>query len=100
VLENIIYIYARSKDYSVSVGKIGNLECDFILRSPDMNYSYVQVAFTIMQNKETEDREYRALEKIKDNYPKYVTTTDYIIQKRNGINHVNLIDFIKKGNLF
>ena len=100
VLENIIYIYARSKDYSVSVGKIGNLECDFILRSPDMNYSYVQVAFTIMQNKETEDREYCALEKIKDNYPKYVTTTDYIIQKRNGINHVNLIDFIKKDNLF
>ena len=100
VLENIAYIYARSKDYSVSVGRIGNLECDFILRSPDMNYSYIQVAYTILQSKETEDREYRALENIKDNYPKYVVTTDYLIQKRNGISHVNLIDFIREGNLF
>lgn len=100
VLENIVYVYARSKDYSVSIGRIGNLECDFILRSSDMNYSYIQVAYTILQSKETEDREYRALEKIKDNYPKYVVTTDYLLQKRNGIKHVNLIDFIKEGNLF
>ncbi|MBR3620213.1 MAG: ATP-binding protein, partial [Clostridia bacterium] len=82
------------------VGRIGKLECDFITRNREQNYAYIQVAYTILASKETEDREYRALEKIKDNYPKYVTTTDYIIQKRNGINHVNLIDFIKKGNLF
>ena len=36
VLENITYIYARSHDYSVSVGRIGKRECDFILRDNDM----------------------------------------------------------------
>ena len=39
-------------------------------------------------------------EKIKDNYPKYVATTDYLLQKRNGIHHVNLIDFMKEGKTF
>lgn len=94
VLENMVYFYARGFDYTVSVGRIGKLECDFILRDKEMNYAYVQVAYTIALNKETEDREYRALEAIKDNYGKYVLTTDYLLQKRNGIKHVNLMDFM------
>lgn len=99
-LENIVYIYARSHDYAVSIGRIGRLECDFILRDNDLNYSYVQVAYTILASKETEDREYRALEQIKDNYPKYVATTDYLLQKRNGIKHINIIEFMKKCERF
>ena len=96
VLENIVYTYAASRDYMISVGRIGRLECDFILRDNEMNYSYVQVAYTILESRETEDREYRALESIKnDNYPKYLLTTDALLQKRNGIIHANLIDFIK-----
>ncbi len=94
VLENIVYIYARSLDYSVSVGRIGKLECDFILRSIENDYSYVQVAYTIMQSEDTENREYRPLERIKDNYSKYVVTTDYMLQKRNGIKHINLMEFM------
>ena len=93
-LENIVYIYARSLGYSVSVGRIGKLECDFIVRDNDMNYAYLQVAYTILLSKDTEDREYRPLEMIRDNYSKYVLTTDYLLQKRNGIRHVNLMDFI------
>ena len=100
VLENIIFIYARSKGYSVSVGKIGRTECDFILRSRTGAYSYVQVSYTINSSRETEDREYRPLEAIKDNYPKYVVTTDYLLQERNGIQHVNLMDFLSKGMMF
>ena len=100
VLENITYIYARSHDYSVSVGRIGRLECDFILRDNEMRYSYVQVAYTIALSKDTEDREYRPLESIKDNYPKYVATTDSLLQKRNGIEHINLVDFMRKGKDF
>ena len=65
-----------------------------------MDYSYVQVAYTILTSKETEDREYRSLELIRDNYPKYVMTTDYLLQHRNGIIHVNLLDFIKEENKF
>ena len=99
-LENMVYLYARSKNYEVSVGRIGKLECDFILKDIWLNYSYVQVAFTILSSRETEDREYASLESIKDNYPKYVVTTDYLIQKRNGIKHVNLFDFMMKGELF
>ena len=71
-LENMVYVYARSKDYAVSIGRIGKLECDFILRDSDLNYAYVQVAYTINESKTTEDREYASLESIRDNYPKYV----------------------------
>ena len=100
VLENVTYIYARSHDYSVSIGRIGKLECDFILRNNEMNYAYVQVSYTIALSKDTEDREYRPLEMIKDNYPKYVATLDPLLQHRNGISHINLVDFIKDGKEF
>ena len=100
-LENIVYTYAASKEYMVSVGKIGKLECDFILRDNEMNYSYVQVAYTILESKDTEDREYKSLESITwDNYPRYLLTTDTFLQKRNGIRHENLIEFIKENKSF
>ena len=100
VLENIIYFYARSLGYAVSIGRIGKLECDFILHDPQLSYVYVQVAYTIALSEETENREYRPLEQIRDNYPKYVVTTDYLLQRRNGIHHVNLIDFMKEEQHF
>lgn len=99
-LENIIYLYTRSLDYAVSVGCIGKLEGNFILRNREMDYSYIQVAYKMLQSKDTEDRKYRPLENIRDNYRKYVVTTDYLLQKRNGIMHVNLMDFIGGSNLF
>ena len=37
---------------------------------------------------------------IKDNYPKYVVTTDFLLQNRNGINHVNLMEFMMEGKEF
>ena len=76
------------------------MECDFILRDSELNYSYVQVSYTIALSKETEDREYRPLEQIKDNYPKYVATTDYILQRRNGIKHVNILEFMLNNQDF
>lgn len=93
-LENAVFTYAKAHGYEVSVGRIGKLECDFILRGPDGDYAYVQVAYTIGLSKDTEDREYRPLETIKDNYPRYVITTDYLLQRRNGIEHANLMDFM------
>ena len=100
VLENTVFFYAKSLDYAVSVGRIGKLECDFILRDPESNYSYVQVGYTVSASKETEDREYRPLEQIKDAYPKYVATADYLLQKRNGVRHVNLAEFMKAQERF
>lgn len=99
-LENVVYVYAKSRDYAVSVGRIGKLECDFILRDNNLNYAYVQVSYTINESKATEDREYTPLEKIKDNYSKYVMTTDFLLQNRNGIKHVNLMEFIKNKSRF
>ena len=100
VLESLLYFYARSRGYHVSVGRIGALECDFILRDRAMDYAYVQVAYTIAQSRETEEREFRPLERIPDNYPKYLMTTDYLLQKRNGIRHVNLMEFMRDGEEF
>lgn len=100
VLENILHNYALSLNYRISIGRIGKLEVDFILRDNKMNYSYVQVAYTILSSKKTEDREYTPLENIKDNYPKYVMTTDRLRQMRNGVIHCNIMNFMMKEEGF
>lgn len=93
VLENIIYSYLKSKNYNLSVGYIGKLECDFIARTNYDNYYYIQVSKDI-SNKDTEEREYRPFYMIKDLYPRYLFTMDMLLQKRDGINHVNIVNFI------
>lgn len=92
VLENIVYTYLSAKNYKISVGRIGKLECDFITRIND-EYRYIQVAMTIMDNS-TEEREYKPFTKINDNYPKYLLTIDTLLQKRDGVIHKNIMDFI------
>ena len=99
-LENIVYIYARSKGYDVSVGRIGKLECDFIVERNNIDYAYVQVSMTIMNSTDTENREYRPLESIKDNYPKYLLTRNDLIQHRSGIKHYNMAPFMKENRMF
>lgn len=100
VLENIVFQYMESRDYKVSIGRIGRRECDFIVRDADMNYAYVQVCMTIMNDKKTEDREFKPLEEIKDGYPKYLLTRDDLLQRRSGIKHRNLPGFMANGELF
>ena len=99
-LENIVYIYAKSKDYDVSIGRIGKLECDFILNRNTVEYAYVQVSMTIMSDVNTENREYKPLESIQDNYPKYLLTRNDLIQYRSGIIHANIAPFMKENRLF
>lgn len=91
-LENILYTYLRAKGYRLSVGRIGKLECDFITQK-NGNYDYIQIAMTIGEKK-TEDREYEPFKHIRDNYPKYLFTLDPLLQKRDGILHKNLVQFI------
>ena len=100
VLENIVYRYALSQGCKVSVGRIGKLECDFILRNPEMGYAHVQVAMTIMADRATEEREYRPFGQIKDNYPKYLLTRSDPIQHRDGIIHANIPEFMQEGRAF
>lgn len=97
-LENVLYVYLRSHGYRVSVGRIGKLECDFICRRHD-DYSYVQVAMTIA-DRTVEDREYRPFAYIRDNYPQYLFTLDPLLQRRDGVRHLNLADFMaEEGEL-
>ena len=100
VLENIVYRYALAQGCKVSVGRIGKLECDFILRNPEMGYAYVQVAMTIMADRSTEEREYRPFGQIRDNYPKYLLTRSDVIQQRDGIIHANIPEFMQEGRTF
>lgn len=93
VLENVMYAYLKSKNYKLSVGYIGKFECDFIARANYDDYYYIQVSKDI-SNKDTEEREYRPFYMIKELYPRYLFTMDMLLQKRDGINHVNIVDFI------
>lgn len=94
VLENILYNYLRSKDYELSVGKIGKLECDFIARKGNENYYYIQVSKNIDEEK-TMNREYKPFYEIRDMYPRYLFLLDIIFQKNvDGIHNVNIVDFI------
>ena len=91
----------KTKNYQISIGRIEKFECDFILRNLlSREYSYVQVCFLMIGNQDTEDREYRPLEMIKDNYPKYILSLDSFIQRRNGIIHANAFDFMSEGRKF
>lgn len=94
VLENTLFSYLKSKNYSLSVGKIGNLECDFIARRGIDEYFYIQVSKNI-DDKKTEEREYKPFYVIKELYPRYLFVLDLILQKNiNGINNINIVDFI------
>lgn len=93
ILENIVYLELRKRGYKVSIGKLDNLEIDFIAEK-DHEVKYFQVAYLLKNNK-TSDREFIPLEKIDDNFPKYVLSMDSITRTRaNGIIHKNIIDFL------
>ena len=98
VLENILHNYLVSKDYSLSVGKVGKLECDFIARKGLDNYYYIQISKNIDDEK-TEEREYKPFYAIRDMYPRYLFLLDFIIKENmNGIKNVNIVDFIVNNN--
>ena len=94
ILENVLFSYLKSKNYDLCVGKIGNLECDFIARRGYDEYFYIQVTKNI-DDKETEEREYKPFYSIKEMYPRYLFVADLIFQQNiDGINNVNIVDFI------
>ena len=57
-------------------------------------------AYAIALSKDTKGREYRPLDSIKDNYPKYVATANSPLQQRTGIEHINLVDFMRNRKNF
>ena len=92
IFENIIYLELLRKGYNVRVGKVDNLEVDFVCTKGNEKI-YVQVTY-LLASPETIEREFTSLEKIDDNYPKYVISMDEFDMSRNGIIHINIIDFL------
>ena len=96
-LENLVYLYLVSNDYQVSVGRIGGLECDFIVRDRKQDYAYIQVAYTLQgedlnATNRIKEREYRPFRSIKDGYPRYIITLDRFRDQQEGVHHINAID--------
>ena len=93
VLENIVYNELINRNYEVYIGKTKNGEVDFLAKK-DGNIKYFQVTYEMKDNESTIEREFGALKSIEDNYPKYVLSLDKIDLSRDGIIHLNLIDFL------
>ncbi len=88
LLENIVYIELRRRHYTITVGYIGNYEIDFVAEKNNSRI-YIQVCY-LLSSPETIEREFRPLEIIEDNYPKFVLSMDPIDLSRNGIEHKHL----------
>lgn len=91
-LENIVYTELISRGFEVKIGRIKDLEIDFIVKKLDKLY-YYQVSY-ILGNEETRKREFRVYSLVQDNFPKYVLSMDRIDFSSNGIIHKNIIDFL------
>lgn len=93
MLENVVYLELRRRDYEVHVGKFDDFEIDFVATKPD-NRLYIQVTQEI-RSPETEKREYGQLLDIRDNYPKYVLRTDaFAGGNYEGIKTMHIADFL------
>ncbi len=93
-LENIVYNELISRGYTVNVGSIDSGEVDFVATKFEEKI-YIQVAY-LLSDQNIIDREFKAYEKIADNYPKYVLTMDKIGMSQNGIIHQNIIEWLLK----
>lgn len=94
ILENIVYLELIRRGYNVTIGKVGDLEIDFIADSPK-GRTYYQVSASIL-DPNTFDREIAPLKKVHDNYPKYIISMDELPMSEDGIEQINIIDFLLK----
>ena len=95
ILENIIYLELLRRGYSVYVGKIDDMEIDFVAQNQQGNF-YIQVAASV-RDENTLKRELRSLQAIKDNYPKILLTLDDDPEcDYEGIIRKNALDWLVK----
>jgi len=97
ILENIVYLELLRRGNKIWTGTTRNSEVDFVCKTPTGEIEYYQVAWQI-STENTLEREYNALEKIKDNYPKYLLTTDSFTLNRSGIKHLNVYNWLLENN--
>ncbi len=92
ILENIVFLELKRRGYSITVGKYGDREIDFIAVRQSEKI-YIQVSY-LLASKETIEREFGVYSSIRDNYPKYVLSMDEFDFSRDGIIHKNIRDFL------
>ncbi len=92
-LENVVYFELFRRGGKIYVGKNNDKEIDFVVQKPNNEREYYQVAFTVNDEK-TFNREISAFNNIKDNYPKYLLTLDFDNTSINGIQKLNVIDWL------
>lgn len=98
ILENIVFIELLRRNWDVKIGKIGDLEIDFVCHKFDKTI-YIQVTYSL-ENDDTCEREFQPLLEVKDNFPKYVISyNDKANFSRDGIIHLDLIDFLRDYSL-
>jgi len=93
ILENVVYLELLRRGYKVWTGTLRDSEIDFTVKDRNGDIEYYQVSWDI-SHIETEMREFAPLAKVKDNYPKYVLSTDYFTSNKNGIIHKNVFDWL------
>lgn len=97
VIENAVYKQLSFLGYDIKVGVLNAGEVDFVCTKSGQTI-YVQASYIIAEDT-TREREFGPLEKIRDNYPKYViSATPYLTQRNeNGIIHLSLRKFLTEG---
>ena len=94
-LENVVYFELLRRGGTVYAGRTDNGEVDFVVQHYDGTRSYYQVAYTANDEK-TLKRELSSLRNIRDSHPKYLLTLDYDTSNIDGIQRVNVIDWLLK----
>lgn len=97
IIENIVYLQLLYDGYDIKVGCLQTGEIDFVCTKKN-NRVYIQVSY-IISNDETRKREFGQLEKIMDQYPKYVISATPLVKESDyrGIKHIGLRHFLMNG---
>jgi Predicted ATPase (AAA+ superfamily) len=96
ILENIVYLELIRRGYQVWIGKSGEYEVDFIVKNALNRFEYYQVTWS-MSDPKTAEREIRPLKTTDDNYPKHIISTDILTSEIEGIEHLNIVDWLLKN---
>ncbi|MDD5827116.1 MAG: ATP-binding protein [Bacilli bacterium] len=92
ILENIIFLELKRRNYDIYIGKYEDSEVDFVVKKND-GLKYIQVSLSVRDEK-TLEGELTPLKEIHDNYPKYIITLDYDSADYEGIRQINAIDLL------
>ena len=94
-IENIVFLELLHRGYTVNIGKSGRgTEIDFVA-TRNKQTEYYQISASVL-DENTLERELTPLENIRDNYPKYLITLDAFSGDHNGIDQINLIEWLQK----